>query len=133
MAPVVDVGELSASLRAWVDARRGPKLLVATQTKVIEVAVDGRGDCVPLTPVIELRPPEGWLWRVAAALTNPVATAFAARLGAGTALAIERRRERLSGAAFRHRVRGTEPGPAGNGCFGGIDHPLQRASPGGAR
>ncbi|TML16533.1 MAG: hypothetical protein E6G39_05630 [Actinobacteria bacterium] len=57
MAPVVDVGELSASLRAWVDARRGPKLLVATQTKVIEVAVDGRGDCVPLTPVIELRPP----------------------------------------------------------------------------
>ena len=88
-APVVDVGALDPSLRAWVDARRGPKLLVATQTKVIEVAVDGRGDCVPLTPVIELRPPEGWLWRVAAALTNPVATAFACGLGAGTALALD--------------------------------------------
>jgi hypothetical protein len=67
----------------------GAKLLVATQTKVIEVAVDEIGDCVPLTPVIELRPPDGWLWRVAAALTNPVATAVAWRLGAGSALAID--------------------------------------------
>ena len=89
MAPVVDVDALDPSLRAWVDARRGPKLLVATQTKVVEVAVDERGDCVPLTPVIEVRPPDGWLWRVAAALTNPVATAFACGLGAGTALALD--------------------------------------------
>lgn len=88
-APVVDVDELDDRLRAWVDARRGPKLLVATQTKVIEVAVDEGGDCAPLTPVIELRPPDGWLWRVAAALTNPVATAVACSLGAGSALAFD--------------------------------------------
>ena len=88
-APVVDVDELDDRMRAWVDARRGTKLLVATQTKVIEVAVDEPGDCVPLTPVIELRPPDGWLWRVAAALTNPVATAVACSLGAGSALAID--------------------------------------------
>jgi len=86
---VVAVDELDDRMRAWVDARRGTKLLVATQTKVIEVAVDERGDCVPLTPVIELRPPDGWLWRVAAALTNPVATAVACSLGAGSALAVD--------------------------------------------
>ena len=39
--------------------------------------------------MIELRPPDGWLWRVAAALTNPVATAVACSLGAGTALALD--------------------------------------------
>jgi hypothetical protein len=88
-APVVDVGELTESVRVWAEARQGTKLLVATQTKVIEVAVDLSGDCVPLTPVIELRTPEGWLWRVAAALTNPVATAVACGLGAGTALALD--------------------------------------------
>jgi hypothetical protein len=89
IAPVVEAGELDERLAAWVDARRGPKLLVATQTKVVEVAVDEGGDCVPLTPVIELRPPDGWLWRVAAALTSPVATAIACRVGAGSALAID--------------------------------------------
>ncbi|MEO5840285.1 MAG: N-6 DNA methylase [Acidimicrobiales bacterium] len=88
-APVVDLDELDDRMRVWADARNGPKLLVATQTKVIEVAVDERGDCLPLTPVIELRPPDGSLWRLAAALTNPVATAVACRLGAGSALAID--------------------------------------------
>jgi hypothetical protein len=88
-APVVDLDELDDRMRAWAVARQGAKLLVATQTKVVEVAVDERGDCVPLTPVIELRAPDGWLWRVAAALTNPVATAVACRLGAGAALAID--------------------------------------------
>ena len=48
--PVVDVDALDDRLTAWVEARCGTKLLVATQTKVIEVAVDEVGDCVPLTP-----------------------------------------------------------------------------------
>ena len=87
--PVIDVEALDDRLSAWVDARRGTKLLVATQTKVIEVAVDEVGDCVPLTPVIELRPPDDRLWHVAAAVTNPVATAIACRVGAGSALAID--------------------------------------------
>jgi hypothetical protein len=89
VAPVVDCDALDERLSAWTDARRGPKLLVATQTKVIEVAVDDSGDCVPLTPVVELRPPDDLLWLVAAALTNPVATATACRIGAGSALALD--------------------------------------------
>jgi hypothetical protein len=64
-------------------------LLVATQTKVIEVAVDEDGDWVPLTPVIEVRPPADSLWLVAAVLTNPVTTAIACRVGAGSALAVD--------------------------------------------
>jgi hypothetical protein len=89
LAPVVECDELDERMRAWADARRGAKLLVATQTKVIEVAVDESGDCAPLTPVIDLRAPDGLLWRVAAALTNPVATAIACSLGAGSALALD--------------------------------------------
>jgi hypothetical protein len=89
VSPVVEHDELDQKIAAWTDARRGAKLLVATQTKVIEVAVDERGDCVPLTPVIELRPPEQSLWLVAAALTNPVTTAIACRVGAGSALATD--------------------------------------------
>ena len=85
LAPVVAHGELDAKIAAWADARRGAKLLVATQTNVIEAAVDERGDCVPLTPVIEVRPAEQSLWLVAAVLTNPVTTAIACRLGAGSA------------------------------------------------
>jgi hypothetical protein len=88
-APVIDVDELDPSLRAWAQARLGRKLLIATQTKVIEVLVDEDGDCVPLTPVIEVRVPEGSLWRVAAALTNPVAAAVAYGMGAGSALALD--------------------------------------------
>jgi len=44
---------------------------------------------VPLTPVIELRAPDGALWRVAAVLTNPVTTAVACAVGAGSALAVD--------------------------------------------
>ena len=58
-APRIDERALAAAdprLAAWVDRQRGPKVLVATQTKVIEAVVDPRGELIPSVPVIAVHP-----------------------------------------------------------------------------
>jgi hypothetical protein len=81
------VAALPGRLPGWVEARLVPKLLVATQTRVLEVLPDPDGRLVPCTPVISLEPRSAEdLWRLAAALTAPPVTAWCARLTAGTAL-----------------------------------------------
>lgn len=67
----------------FVASRTGPKILVATQSKVLEAVVDEAGDLIPSTPVITVRTVQ--LWHVGAALTSPVLTAIAARRHAGAA------------------------------------------------
>ncbi len=67
----------------FVSSRTGPKILVATQSKVLEAVVDSDGDLIPSTPVITVRTEH--LWHVGAALTSPVLTAIAARRHAGAA------------------------------------------------
>ena len=87
-APRVAVDALSPGLQAWAAARLVPKVLVATQTPVIEVAVDAGGEWLPSVPVITVVPrtPDD-LWRVAAVLTAPAASAWAAGTYLGAALA----------------------------------------------
>lgn len=71
----------------WVDARLIPKVLLATQTRVIEVYVDEHAHLLPSVPVITITPRDpSMLWQVAAALASPVATAEAARRYAGSGL-----------------------------------------------
>ena len=89
-APVVDLHELERDaprVARWAGARRRPKVLVATQTKVVEVVADPTGDLVPMTPVISVEPIEDRVdvWRLAAALSAPPVAAQALRdhLGAG--------------------------------------------------
>lgn len=86
-APMVDLRRLRAAseLGPWADGRRVPKLLVATQTKVVEVAVDESGRLLPSVPVITVVPEPDRLWHVAAVLLSPAVTAWAAGrfLGAG--------------------------------------------------
>ncbi|MEM9520439.1 MAG: N-6 DNA methylase [Actinomycetota bacterium] len=85
--PCVDVRRVAANVRPWVEARLVPKVLVASQTKVIEAVVDERGVMVPGTPVVSVEPHEAAdLWRLAALLTSPVATALIGHAAAGTAL-----------------------------------------------
>ncbi len=78
--PVVPSAALSARLRA----RLVPKVLVATQTRVIEAAVDETGSWVPAVPVISVAAEPARLWPLAAALCSPPVSAWAAtqRLGA---------------------------------------------------
>ncbi len=91
LEPVVSASDVAGSetrVGRWLDARLRPKVLVATQTKVIEAVVDESGRMVPLTPTVSVEPQDpAELWHIAAALTGPVATVLAGRRTAGTALA----------------------------------------------
>jgi hypothetical protein len=87
--PRVDTEALAADnakLARWVEDRTVPKVMVATQTKVIEVVVDPVGDIVPCTPVIAVVGPPDRLWHIAAALMSPAVTAIALARAAGAAL-----------------------------------------------
>jgi N-6 DNA Methylase len=91
-APVVDLAELEITgghaARRWVARARVPKVLVATQTRIVEAAVDATGSWVPSVPVVSLVPHDSAdLWRVAAAVVSPAATAWLLGRAPGTALA----------------------------------------------
>ncbi|MDP7549896.1 MAG: N-6 DNA methylase [Acidimicrobiales bacterium] len=93
IAPVVDTDLVSAEdpvVGAWIEARLCPKLLVATQTRVMEVVVDLDGDMVPVTPLVIVEPDEDDLWRLAAALSAPPVSALAAGQTLGAARASDR-------------------------------------------
>jgi len=99
-APVVDLdllarGEAEAAAR-WVERTRRPKVVVATQTRTLEPAVDADGTWVPSVPALAVVPhdPDD-LWHLGAALAAPAATAWLARRAAGTGL--ERGAVRVSG------------------------------------
>jgi hypothetical protein len=100
-APAVDVAALrtwSASpdgdrrLAAWAEGRLRPKVVVATQTRVVEAAVDDDGTWWPSVPVISVvldpdHDDDEHRWMVAAALMAPPVAAWAAERSAGTAMA----------------------------------------------
>lgn len=77
-------------LVAAITRQSRPKILVATQSKVIEAAVDAQGSFLALTPVIMLYPgdPEA-IWRIGALLSSPVISAWASARSFGTARSLE--------------------------------------------
>jgi hypothetical protein len=99
LAPRLDLdalGERSPRVAAWAAGRRVPKVLVATQTRIVEAAADPAGEWIPVTPTISVEPhlaPDGapdrdladTVWRLTAALLAPPvsARALATHLGAG--------------------------------------------------
>ncbi|HEX6419975.1 MAG TPA: N-6 DNA methylase [Acidimicrobiales bacterium] len=90
-APVVDLARLGGdgppAARRWVARTRVPKVVVATQTRVVEAAVDAEGAWVPSVPALAVVPGDpGDLWPLAAALLSPAATAWLALRSAGTGL-----------------------------------------------
>jgi hypothetical protein len=87
--PRLDLELLSRDpeLALWAAARLVPKILLATQTKVLEAAVDERGEWLPVTPLITVVPRAGVdIWLVAAALLSPVLTAWSVMHYAGAGL-----------------------------------------------
>jgi len=87
-APAVDIERLrsGSDLGDWADRRLVPKLLVATQTPVLEVMPDEKGTLLPSVPVITVVPSKISLWHVAALLTAPPLTAWAAARYLGASL-----------------------------------------------
>lgn len=90
-APVVDLDRLRAEsdLGDWAANRLVPKLLLATQTRVVEVVVDEAGVLLPSVPVITVTTQQVSLWHAAAALMSPPITAWAAARYMGAALSID--------------------------------------------
>jgi hypothetical protein len=89
-APVIDleaVQRADPSLHRWALDRLHPKVVVATQTRVIEAAVDVEGRWYPSTPTVAVTPREGELWMVAAVLCAPPVAAWLHGRLAGSALA----------------------------------------------
>lgn len=85
--PVVDVSALGGRAARWAAVQDGPKVLVATQTRVLESVADPTGALLGSVPVLCIRPNDpADLWRVLAALQAPAASAWLFRRSAGTAL-----------------------------------------------
>ena len=84
--PVVEVEALAGRAADWVARTGGPKLAVATQTSVVEVAVDEEGSWIPAVPLVVVLAPVERLWALAAALAAPAISAWLLHRAAGTAL-----------------------------------------------
>jgi hypothetical protein len=91
-APVVPTGsldQLEPRVKRWVEARLVPKVVVATQTRVIEAMLDLDGAVVPVTPVVSVEADPKRLVMIAATLSSPPIAAWAIRRAFGTALAVD--------------------------------------------
>ena len=87
-APAIDLRALrdDAALWRWAQGRLVPKVLVATQGRIIEAAVDEDGTRLPSVPTITVAADRDLLWHLLAVLLSPPVTAYAAARYAGTAL-----------------------------------------------
>jgi hypothetical protein len=89
LKPVVDLQSLlkeNEELYEWVKNRLKPKVLLATQTKVIEVLPDPEGKLIPSTPVISIECAPQDVWKIASALSSAAMSAHAFAKVAGSAL-----------------------------------------------
>jgi hypothetical protein len=88
--PVVDIAAVRRSddrLARWLDQVLRPKVVVASQTRVVEAAADAGGTWVPCTPVVSVVPRDpGDVDRLTAVLCAPPVAAWAARRGSGSGL-----------------------------------------------
>jgi hypothetical protein len=90
--PVVDRAALAAAnprLARWVGDRLVPKVLVATQTRVVEAVIDRDGQMVPSVPVVAVAAPVDRLAMVAAVLHAPPVSVWALHRAGGAALAAD--------------------------------------------
>lgn len=78
---------LDAAQQRWWSRRSSPKVLVATQTAVLEAVADPEGRLVPVTPLLSVLPHDpGDVWPLAVALTAPVLSRLALERHAGAGL-----------------------------------------------
>ena len=61
----------SRAITEWVNSRRRPKVIVATQTKILECFVDEVGDVLPSVPLSTINSAPEMIWHIAAMLSAP--------------------------------------------------------------
>lgn len=84
--PVVDAPALEGRAAAWLARTAGPKVVVATQTKVLEAAVDEDGRYVAGVPLVVARADRARVWHVAAVIGAPAVCAWLHGHAAGSGL-----------------------------------------------
>lgn len=85
--PRVDVAALAPALQTWAAKRAVPKILLATQTRVLEPIVDIDGSLLPSVPVLTIcADDDSDLWMLGALLVSPPISAIAAARHCGAAL-----------------------------------------------
>ncbi|MGQ0832322.1 MAG: N-6 DNA methylase [Microthrixaceae bacterium] len=84
--PVVDEAALEGRAADWARRTSGPKLVMATQSRVVEAVPDIDGRLLPSVPLVVAWPAPERLWAVAAALCSPPVAAWIAARSAGTGL-----------------------------------------------
>lgn len=87
--PCIDTSatDSSSPLGIWLTRRLVPKVLLATQTRVLEVFVDDAGRYAPCLPLISVYPKDtSEIWHLACLLGSPVLTAISLDRYAGTAM-----------------------------------------------
>ncbi|MEL7158056.1 MAG: hypothetical protein AAFN30_15865, partial [Actinomycetota bacterium] len=87
--PVVDREHLPPKVQRWFDRVRGPKVLLATQAKLLEPVIDREGTSVPATPLIAVTAGPADLDRVAAVLLAPPVALWAWRRWFGSAMSVD--------------------------------------------
>ncbi|MET0901697.1 MAG: N-6 DNA methylase [Acidimicrobiales bacterium] len=97
--PVLDVAGLEGRASVWAQRTRGPKVVVATQTQVVEAVVDDDGAWIPAVPLVVLLAPVECLWPLASAVASPAVSAWLLARAAGAALT--RRSLKVSAALLR--------------------------------
>lgn len=86
--PVIHLDELDPRTARWVAQNRKPKILLPTQTKVLEPVIDRTGDLIGATPVVLIHADPETLNHVAALLLAPPVVAWAARKFVGSGLTV---------------------------------------------
>ncbi len=90
MRPVAGLDAIAAHSQRvgdWALARLVPKVLVATQTRIIEAVIDPTGELLPITPVVSVEPNEPQdLARVAAVLLAPAVSRHVVEQRRGTGM-----------------------------------------------
>jgi hypothetical protein len=87
--PVIDVAALEPRVRQWTEQRLVPKVVLATQSRVLEPVVDRAGRLVPATPLVAVASDPDDLSLVAAVLLAPPVVAWAWQRWFGAALAVD--------------------------------------------
>ncbi len=87
--PWIDVEALDGKVLAWTERQLKPKVVLATQSPILEPLIDRNGTLVPATPLIAVHADADDLSLIAAVLLAPPVVAWAWQRWFGAALAVD--------------------------------------------
>ncbi len=87
--PVVALDDLDPKVRRWTESQLQPKIVLATQSKILEPVIDADGDLIPLTPLVSVLADVDDLPLLAAVLLAPPVVALAWQQTFGTAMSVD--------------------------------------------